>query len=223
MDVMLRFERLVAEVQILQRGDRAGFPPGVLPVSFTAVSTRPCTVVVLQRHVRHVQREDLLDLAAQVGVGRVIRERDHRDHVLHMVLRGVVFVVAVDGGAFDHPQDPAHGLGAVGFRRQAVPHAFRVRPPFRRQQVAHVEHQPVVLRVAALEDAVHHEIPDDTQGFLRQSVGPPGDERAAGIHVERTAGGTASPSIRLVRERVPHDVDDLRVIHAHRKVRVQVP
>ena len=133
------------------------------------------------------------------------------------------FVVAVDGRPVDHAQDPARRLGPVGFRGQAVPHAGRVRPPFRRQQVAHVEHEPVVLRVAALEHAVHHEVPDDLQGFLRQPVGPPGDERAAGIYMERSAGRPAAPSICLIRQGSSHDIDDLRVIHARRQVGVQVP
>ena len=197
-DVVLWFEIFVAEVEILQCGDRPGFPPGVFPVSFATVSARPGPVEVLQGHVRNIKRKHLFDLVAQVGVGGVIGERDHGYHVLHVVLGRIVFMVAVDGRSLDHAQDPARGLGPIGFRGQAVPHAFRVRPPLRRQQVAHVEHQPVVLRVAALEDAVHHEIPDDSQCFFRQPVGPTGDERTTGIHVERSTGRPAAPSVRLI-------------------------
>ena len=102
MDVVLGFEFLVAEVQVLQRGDRAGLSPRVFPVSFAAVSPRPGAVEILQGHVRHVQGKDLLDLAAQVGIGGVIGERDHRHHVLHVVLGRIVLVVAVDGRPVDH-------------------------------------------------------------------------------------------------------------------------
>ena len=145
----LGIEVLVAEVEVVQPLDGPDVGFRVLAVAFAAVSAGPGAVEILEGHVGHQQSQHLLGLVAHMGIAGVVGKGYVGGAVLGDVTGRVVLVVAVDGRAGDHAQDPATGLVAQDLGRQAVPQQLLVGPALCPQQAADIVHEPVIFRIAA--------------------------------------------------------------------------
>ena len=142
---------------------------------------------ILEGHVGHQQSQHLLGLVAHMGIAGVVGKGYVGGAVLGDVTGRVVLVVAVDGRAGDHAQDPATGLVAQDLGRQAVPQQLLVGPALCPQQAADIVHEPVIFRIAAHREVGHHQLPNAVHRSGLQAIFPAHQQHQGGEDLKGTA------------------------------------
>jgi hypothetical protein len=79
----------------------------------------------------------------EVFIMGMVGDDHHGKHMIYMVQRGIIFMVPVYGGTFDHPEDPPNSFRPHGFPRQTIPPCINISPVFCGKQVGCVVHEPV--------------------------------------------------------------------------------